>query len=123
MSAAAVLGRRLAALDEVVALGRGRLDPPLVDEAARVAGKAGARLRLGAGHTVVALAGATGSGKSSLVNALAGEPVSPAGVRRPTTSATTAVIWGRDDASELMDWLQVPRRHAAGDRSPYAGDG
>ena len=40
--------------------------------AARVAGKAGARLRLGAAHTVVALAGATGSGKSSLVNALAG---------------------------------------------------
>ena len=122
MSAPA-LADRLAALDEVVALGRGRLDPPLVDEAARVAGKAGQRLRLGAGHTVVALAGATGSGKSSLVNALAGQPVSQVGVRRPTTSAATAVVWGADGAGELLDWLQVPRRHAAGDSSPYAADG
>ncbi|CAA9283233.1 MAG: putative ATP-binding membrane protein, partial [uncultured Corynebacteriales bacterium] len=60
---------------------------------------------------------------SSLVNALAGEQVSAAGVRRPTTSSTTAVIWGADGAGELLDWLQVPRRHAAGPRSPYAGDG
>jgi GTP-binding protein EngB required for normal cell division len=119
----AELGARLAALDEVVTLGRGRLDPALVEDAARVAGKAGARLRLGAGHTVVALAGATGSGKSSLVNALSGESVAEVGVRRPTTSSTTAVVWGADGAGELLDWLQVPRRHAAGPRSPYAGDG
>jgi GTP-binding protein EngB required for normal cell division len=117
------LAERLAALDQVVALGRGRLDPPVVDEAARVAGKAGARLRLGAAHTVVALAGATGSGKSSLVNALAGEPVSQVGVRRPTTSAATAVVWGSDGAGPLLDWLAVPRRHAAGADSPYAADG
>ena len=123
MSRKPALAERLTALDEVVSLGRGRLDPTVVDEAARVAGKAGARLRLGAGHTVVALAGATGSGKSSLVNALAGEQVAEAGVRRPTTSATTAVVWGSDGAGELLDWLQVPRRHAAGPRSPYAADG
>jgi GTP-binding protein EngB required for normal cell division len=122
-SASTALADRLSALDEVVQLGRGRLDPPLVEEAARVAGKAGARLRLGAAHTVVALAGATGSGKSSLVNALAGEPVSQVGVRRPTTSAATAVVWGSDRAGELLDWLQVPRRHAAGEHSPYAAEG
>jgi GTP-binding protein EngB required for normal cell division len=119
----AALADRLAALDEVVELGRGRLDPPLVEDAARVAGKAGARLRLGAAHTVVALAGATGSGKSSLVNALAGADVSQVGVRRPTTSTATAVVWGSDGAGELLDWLQVPRRHAAGEHSPYAPDG
>lgn len=117
------LAERLAALDEVVALGRGRLDPALVDDATRVAGKAGQRLRLGAEHTVVALAGATGSGKSSLVNALAGADVSQVGVRRPTTSQPTAVVWGREGAGELLDWLQVPRRHAAGPDSPYSGDG
>ena len=33
----------------------------------------------------MALAGATGSGKSSLFNALLGEEVSAPGVRRPTT--------------------------------------
>ncbi len=122
-SASAALAERLAALDQVVELGRGRLDPPLVDEAARIAGKAGARLRLGSAHTVVAVAGATGSGKSSLVNALAGEPVSQVGVRRPTTSAATAVVWGQDGAGPLLDWLDVPRRHAAGPATPYAADG
>jgi GTP-binding protein EngB required for normal cell division len=122
-SADSALATRLEALDDVVELGRGRLDRELVDEAARVAGKAGARLRLGAAHTVVALAGATGSGKSSLVNALAGAEVSQVGVRRPTTSAATAVVWGAERAGELLDWLQVPRRHTAGEHSPYAGDG
>ncbi|HYT09434.1 MAG TPA: GTPase [Mycobacteriales bacterium] len=123
------LAERLAALDEVVALARGRLDPPVVDQAARVAGKAGARLRLGAEHTVVALAGATGSGKSSLLNALAGADVSAVGVRRPTTSAAAAVVWGADGsggAGTLLDWLEVPRRHAAGDpgaAGPAAADG
>jgi GTP-binding protein EngB required for normal cell division len=122
-SGSPALAERLAALDQVIELGRGRLDAPLVDQAARVAGKAGARLRLGAAHTVVALAGATGSGKSSLVNALAGEAVSQVGVRRPTTSAATAVVWGQDGAGPLLDWLQVPRRHAAGAEVPYAADG
>ena len=122
-SASATLADRLAALDQVVELGRGRLDPPLLDQAARVAGKAGARLRLGAAHTVVAVAGATGSGKSSLVNALAGEPVSQVGVRRPTTSAAAAVVWGADSAGPLLDWLEVPRRHAATDQPAYAADG
>jgi GTP-binding protein EngB required for normal cell division len=119
------LADRLAALDEVVSLGRGRLPEPVVADAARVAGKAGARLRLGAEHTVVALAGATGGGKSSLLNALAGTQVSMAGVRRPTTSVATAVVWGTGEAAgagELLDWLQVPRRHTLGaDGSAPAG--
>ena len=122
-SGSPALADRLAALDQVVELGRGRLDPPLVEEAARIAGKAGMRLRLGAAHTVVAVTGATGSGKSSLVNALAGEGVSEVGVRRPTTSAATAVVWGADSAGPLLDWLQVPRRHAAADQPAYAADG
>ncbi|MFL6127720.1 MAG: GTPase [Mycobacteriales bacterium] len=121
----AALADRLAALDEVVALGSGRLAEPLVSDAARVAGKAGARLRLGAEQTVVALAGATGSGKSSLLNALAGTQVAAAGVRRPTTSAPTAVVWGGSDtagAGELLDWLEVPRRHTLdGSGSPAGG--
>ena len=44
------------------------------------------RLRLSADHTVVALAGATGSGKSSTFNALIGLDLAAVGVRRPTTS-------------------------------------
>jgi GTP-binding protein EngB required for normal cell division len=117
-AAGAALAERLTVLDEVVELARGRLDGPALAGAERVAGKAGARLRLGADHTVVALAGATGSGKSSLLNALAGEPVSAVGVRRPTTSVPTAVVWGADGAGELLDWLEVPRRHLVGAASP-----
>jgi GTP-binding protein EngB required for normal cell division len=115
------LAERLSALDEVVSLARGRLDETVVAGAARVAGKAGQRLRLGADLTVVALAGATGSGKSSLLNALAGSPVSTVGVRRPTTATATAVVWGQDGAGDLLDWLEVPRRHAAGTDLPLDG--
>ena len=122
-SGGAALADRLAALDEVVSLGRGRLDGPVLEDAARLAGKAGARLRLGAEQTVVALAGATGGGKSSLLNAMAGEPVSTVGVRRPTTSAATAAVWGPDGAGPLLDWLEVPRRHIVGAAGPTGADG
>ena len=64
--------------------------------------RAGERLGHGVEHTVVALAGATGSGKSSLFNALAGADLSTVGVRRPTTSVTSACAWG-EDASALLD--------------------
>ena len=98
-------------LQQAVESARGRLDDELVDDAAGVVERAGARLRLSADHTVVALAGATGSGKSSTFNALTGLDLAAVGVRRPTTSWTTACAWGADGAGELMDWLGVPKRH------------
>ena len=45
---------------------------------------------------LVVILGSTGSGKSSLLNALAGAPVSPSGVLRPTTRRPVAVVH-RDD--------------------------
>ena len=69
------------------------------------------RTALVGGHTVVALAGATGSGKSSLFNALVGTPVATVGVRRPTTSTATAAIWGEEPVGDLLDWLGVGARH------------
>ncbi|WP_409483462.1 GTPase [Arsenicicoccus dermatophilus] len=62
-------------------------------------------------HTVVALAGATGSGKSSTFNAIVGADVSRVGARRPTTSTASAAIWGGDPATPLLDWLGVGARH------------
>ena len=56
--------------------------------------RAGSRLALSQDHTVVALAGSTGSGKSSLFNALARLKLSPVGVRRPTTGVAHATVWG-----------------------------
>ncbi|MEU9505686.1 GTPase [Micromonospora sp. NPDC048170] len=74
--------------------------------------RAGARLELSRDHTVVALAGATGSGKSSLFNALARMELSPVGVRRPTTGVTHACVWGPlDDGNRLLDWIGVLPRH------------
>ena len=105
------IAERLDALDRVLAVARGRVDDDVVARAERIAGKAGDRLRLGSAHTVVALAGTTGSGKSSLFNVLAGETVSQTGMRRPTTGVAHAVVWGEQDAGQLLDWLDVPRRH------------
>ena len=66
------------------------------------------RMRLSRGYTVVALAGATGSGKSSLFNAVARIELSPVGLRRPTTGGTHACVWGPGDSAPLLDWLGVP---------------
>jgi GTP-binding protein EngB required for normal cell division len=74
--------------------------------------RAGARLGLSRDHTVVALAGTTGSGKSSLFNAVARLELSPVGVRRPTTGMAHACVWGSlDGANKLLDWVGVLPRH------------
>ncbi|HZB20702.1 MAG TPA: GTPase [Blastococcus sp.] len=104
------LADRLAALREAVEVAEGRLDVPEVPQARALLAKAGARAALG-DATVVALAGATGSGKSTLFNALSGAEVSQPGVRRPTTGVAHATTWGEDGADGLLDWLEVPRRH------------
>jgi predicted GTPase len=105
------LGPRLAALARVVELGPGRVDPALISDAGRLLLRAGDRLRLSAEHTVVALAGGTGSGKSSLFNRISGLELSPTGVRRPTTARTHACVWGLEGAAPLLDWLQIQWRH------------
>ncbi|CAN5632516.1 50S ribosome-binding GTPase [soil metagenome] len=108
---------RLKALGEAEALARGRLDAAVVERAAAVGDRAGARLGHGTELTVIALAGATGSGKSSLFNALAGAPLAAAGVRRPTTARPQACVWGEGAANDLLDWLGIAERHrlAGGD--------
>ncbi len=108
---AASLDGRVEGLAQAVEAGRGRLDDTVVTSAAAVVERAGARLRLSADHTVVALAGATGSGKSSTFNAVCGLDLAAVGVRRPTTSWATACVWGRDPADGLLEWLDIPERH------------
>ncbi|GAA3118339.1 50S ribosome-binding GTPase [Planomonospora alba] len=105
------LGGRLAAVARVVELGPGRVDPKILTEAGQLLLRAGDRLKLSPEHTVVALAGGTGSGKSSLFNAISGLELSPTGVRRPTTARTHACVWGLDGAGPLLDWLQIQWRH------------
>lgn len=105
------IGARIEGLDAATTAARGRLDDALVDDAAAVVERATARLKLSADHTVVALAGATGSGKSSTFNALIGLDLAAVGVRRPTTSWATACVWGSEGADDLLEWLGIPQRH------------
>ena len=74
------------ALAFAVEAGGDQLPAAESERARAVVAKVSERTALVGGHTVVALAGATGSGKSSLFNALVGTPVATVGVRRPTTS-------------------------------------
>jgi GTP-binding protein EngB required for normal cell division len=110
------LPARLASLQELTKIGSGRtgsegFSQPLLSEAEALLRRSGERMRMSASHTVVALAGGTGSGKSSLFNALAGANFSPAGVTRPTTKHSHACVWGMEGAAPLLDWLGVQRRH------------
>lgn len=104
-------GARLEGLGAATEAARGRLDDELVGRAATVVERGTSRLRLSAHHTVVGIAGATGSGKSSTFNALTGLELSAVGVRRPTTSWATACVWGTEGAGELLEWLGIPPRH------------
>ena len=69
------------------------------------------RRRLAPQTTVAALLGATGSGKSSLTNAMAGSEVSRTARTRPTTTQPLAVVPDTaNDATELLDWLAISHR-------------
>ena len=106
------LAGRLEALRGAVEIAEARFDASEVTTARLVLDQAESRLGLSGSHTVVAIAGGTGSGKSSLFNALAGAALSPPGVTRPTTSTASACIWpAEEDVGPLLDWLVVPRRH------------
>ncbi|CAL9449134.1 hypothetical protein SUDANB19_02406 [Streptomyces sp. enrichment culture] len=116
------LRQRLGALRELVGLSHTRLDPEVLAEAGRVLDEATARRGLPRAYTTVAVAGATGSGKSSLFNALTGARLSEVGMRRPTTAAPVACTWeaGRDSdggPDGLLDRLGIPQhaRHRTRD--------
>ena len=120
------LAGRLTALARLIQIGAARVGPDgfdlgLLEAAEDLLARAGERLRLSAEHTVVALAGGTGSGKSSLFNALAGADLSPVGVTRPITIAPHACVWRPDGAGPLLDWLGVPRRYRYGRASALDG--
>jgi GTP-binding protein EngB required for normal cell division len=100
------IASRAAAIENAIGAGEGYLDPGLVQRSHATVDRALARLELGADHTVVALVGATGSGKSSLFNALAGMDIAEVGARRPMTREPMATMWG-DGGDGVLDWLQV----------------
>ena len=100
------------AFDRVIAGARGVVEPAVLDPVAETV--RAVRRRAGyLGDTVVAaVAGGTGSGKSSLVNALAGEIVSEPGGMRPTTGVPLAWIPSNPEPGlvRLLDDLGVTAR-------------
>lgn len=90
------LGNDLGVIRMAVADAGGLLEPDAAEHATAVLRQVERRLGFLGQTIVVALAGGTGSGKSSLLNAIAGEQVVPAGVLRPTTDH--AVAWIPDGA-------------------------
>ncbi|MCL2802598.1 MAG: 50S ribosome-binding GTPase [Micrococcales bacterium] len=64
------------------------------------------RLERGVDHTLVALVGGSGSGKSSLFNALAKMEFAQVGALRPTTTKANACVWG-PGAAPLLEWAGV----------------
>lgn len=99
---------RMDGLENAVAAARGRLDHDLLDAVQASVARSTERLRMSVSHTIVAIAGSTGSGKSTIFNALAGVDLSASGAQRPTTSTTKALVWSDDDLHEMLEWLGVP---------------
>ena len=110
------LSARLMALARMIQIGSARsgrngFGKKLLADAEEVLARAGERMRLSSSHTVVVLAGGTGSGKSSLFNRLAGADLSTVGVTRPVTRDAHACVWGDAASGPILDWLNVPPRY------------
>ncbi|HLR93025.1 MAG TPA: GTPase [Jiangellaceae bacterium] len=121
VTAARDLPARLGALEEAVGLAEGLVDDAALAPARAIVERAGRRRQLSTVHTVAALAGATGGGKSSLFNAVAEIDIAEVGVRRPTTAKAAACVWTADGAGPLLDWLQIPEHRRISRRSALDG--
>jgi energy-coupling factor transporter ATP-binding protein EcfA2 len=89
-----------------------------VAEAERVRSETIERLGLSAELYVLALVGGTGVGKSSLLNAIAGTAVSPAGARRPTTEHPVAwipVTSAEEDVASILGRIGIVERRTHAD--------
>lgn len=101
---------RIEALAHAMDLLDGDVPEDVSDAVAGALERADGRTGLDPETTVAALVGATGSGKSSLFNALAGADLAEVGVLRPTTTEPLAAVQPGREAAELVDWIGIGRR-------------
>jgi hypothetical protein len=99
-------------LDLVVEMADGVIHPDDVDTARRVVRRVRDRSGYWGATLVMALAGGTGSGKSSLLNALAGERVAPVSPVRPHTRRPLAWVpsGAEPGLADLLDRLGIHDR-------------
>jgi len=95
------LARLLDAFDRVVSMAAGVVDEELMQRLARTARTARDRRGFLGRTLLVAFAGGTGSGKSSMLNALAGQEIVEVGPRRPTTHSPVAWVSTEAEPSAL----------------------
>lgn len=107
----------VAALERAIAAGRSVMEPSRVHEHERRLRDISRRQGFLGTTVVAALVGGTGSGKSSLLNALAGRELAETGVIRPTTAVPIAWVPERPDPDllALLDDLGI--EHRVGDGS------
>lgn len=93
------------------AIGAGRVLGLDVSRAESVATEATDRLGIAPDSYVIAFVGGTGVGKSTLLNALAGDVISTASARRPTTALPVAWVAAEavDEVRPLLERLGVDR--------------
>lgn len=100
-----VIGR-LKALQRAVAAGGRFFDPFVASRAQDDLRRAQERMRLGEETTVAALVGGTGSGKSTMFNAITELNFADSGDIRPTTERAAACTFNVD-AESLLNYLEV----------------
>ncbi len=115
------LFRGVEALERATQISRGHITPSVTEAADALLAKVRGRRTQDMSHTVVVFAGATGSGKSSLFNAVVGEDLARVAPTRPTTSEALAVSGGGD--GPLLDWLGITQRRIASGSAVLAGGG
>lgn len=117
-ASAQVLQEQVEALSRALKAGAGLLEEDQVEAGRDLGERAARRLHLSPEHTTVGFFGATGSGKSSLFNAVVGSQIAQPGVVRPTTFKVTAAVWGEAGSNDLLEWLKVDEGTVAGDAPP-----
>lgn len=107
----------LDAIDLVIARADGVVPQDVLDDAKQYAGEIRQRRGFLGETLVLAVAGGTGTGKSSLVNALAGEVITSVSILRPHTDEPFAVVPMNPEpaVTVLLDTLGIAyrREHAA----------
>ena len=102
--------RSVASLKDAISYGEGRVPETVLLDAAETLERLSQRRELSTEHTVIGFFGATGSGKSTLFNAIAGQNIALSAPTRPTTSTVQAAIWEAEGSEELLDWLGINKR-------------